>query len=82
MFEARSTITTGGRMVIPYTIRRMLNLNIGEELVLKVEKGELHISTLNAAIKETQELVRKHNKKKISLSEALIASRREEARDE
>jgi len=79
MLEARSIITEGGRIVIPSFMRKELNLNVGEEVIIKLEAGELHISTLKQAIKNAQAFVRRYNKHNISLKDALIASRRNES---
>lgn len=79
MLEARTLITEGGRVVIPALIRRELNLNVGEEVIIKIESGEIHISTLKQAIKNAQASVRRYNKRNISLKDALIAGRRIES---
>lgn len=78
MFEARSTITSGGRLVIPVQIRKKLNLHDGEEVILKIECGELHILTLKAAIQKAQIVVQKYNKKHVSLTDMLFKMRKEE----
>jgi AbrB family looped-hinge helix DNA binding protein len=79
MLEAKTMITEGGRIVIPSFIRKELHLNVGEEVVLKVKSGEIHISTLKQTIKSAQASVRRYNKQKTSLKDALIAERRSEA---
>lgn len=82
MLESKATITAGGRIVIPSAIRKALHIDIGQELILKVESGELHISTMKTAIERAKALVRKHNPKQKSLTDNLIASRREESKRE
>jgi AbrB family looped-hinge helix DNA binding protein len=82
MLEARSTITSGGRLVIPAAIRKELNLNEGEEVILKVECGELHVLTYKHAVQKAQALVQKYNKKNTSLTEVLFKMRREESDNE
>ena len=82
MLEARTTITSGGRLVIPSTIRKELNFYEGQEVILTVESGELHIIPLETIIKHAQNKVKLYNKKKTSLSEALIDSRRNESKNE
>ncbi len=82
MLEARTLITEGGRIVIPSLIRKELNLNVGEEVIIKVESGELHISTLKQAIKNAQASVRRYNKHNVSLKDVLIAERRLESNHE
>lgn len=79
MFEARTTITEGGRIVIPSLMRKELGLSVGEEVIIKLESGELHISTLKQSIKNAQNTVRRYNKYRTSLKDALISSRRAES---
>lgn len=81
MLEARTTITEGGRMVIPSHIRKALNIHIGEEVLLKIESGELHIVTLRNSVKNAQALISKYNKKNISLKDTLFSMRKEEDND-
>lgn len=78
MLEARATISAGGRILIPSAIRKKLHLEEGEEVILKIESGELRILTLKDAVKRSQSLVKKYNTRKISLTEALFKLRRDE----
>ncbi len=79
MREARSVITEGGRLVIPSAIRKELNIKVGEEVIMKVESGELHIFTYKNAIKQAQALVRRYNKKNVSLTDKLLKERKEDS---
>jgi len=79
MLEARSTLTAGGRVLIPIAIRRLVHIEEGEELILTAKGGEIHIKPMKKAIREVQQLVKKYNKKDLSLTDALIAERREES---
>lgn len=79
MLEAKTLITEGGRIVIPSSIRKELNLVVGEAVILKVKAGELHISTLKQTIKNAQATVHRYNQKNFSLKNALINERRIEA---
>lgn len=82
MREARSVITEGGRLVIPSAIRKELNIKVGEEVIMKVESGELHIITYKNAIKQAQALVRRYNKKNVSLTDKLLNERKKDANNE
>ena len=82
MLEARSTITEGGRLLIPASIRKALHLKVGEEVILKVDSGALHVFTYENAIKQAQTDVRLYNKKQLCLSGALLKERREESSHE
>ncbi len=82
MLESRATITSGGRLVIPSIIRKELHLNVGQEVILTVESGELHVVSLEMAIMHAQNKVKSYNKKNLSLAKELIASRKEESKNE
>jgi len=72
-------IADGGRLVIPVELRRALGLEIGDEVIVRVEGGELRILTRSEAIKRAQGLVRRHVKGSRSLVDELSAERRAEA---
>ena len=72
-------VNENGRVVIPASFRKALGINIGDEVVLRIEDDELHISTLKGRIERAQRLVRRHVKPGTSLVEELIAERREAA---
>jgi AbrB family looped-hinge helix DNA binding protein len=71
-----------GRVVIPAEIRKALGMEVGGTLNMRVEDGELRISTLRSRIRRAQERVRKYIPAGVSLSEQLSAERREAARHE
>lgn len=72
-------IAEGGRLVIPAEHRRQLGLEIGDEVIVRVEGGELRILTRAEAVKRAQEKVRRHIKGSRSLVDELTAERRAEA---
>jgi AbrB family looped-hinge helix DNA binding protein len=78
MLEVRATIGGGGRLLIPSEIRKELHLNEGEEVILRVEAGELHILTLKDAVRRAQSLIKKYNPQKSSLTKNLFKLRRED----
>src|SRR5579862_821325 len=80
--ESRTRINENGRVVIPASFRKALGINIGDEVVLRIEDDELRISTLKRRIERAQRLVRKHAKPGTSLVDELIAERREAAKRE
>ncbi len=75
-------ITDGGRLVIPVEYRRKLGLEIGDEVIIRMENGELRILPRAEAVKRAQEKVRRHVKRGRSLVDELSAERRAEARRE
>lgn len=72
-------IAEGGRLVIPVEYRRALGLEPGDEVIIRLEGGELRILTRAEAVKRAQALVAQHVKKGRSLVAELSAERREEA---
>ncbi len=80
--ETRQRVNENGRVVIPASFRKALGINIGDEVVLRMEDDELRITTLKRRVERAQRLVRKHVKRGKSLVDELIAERREAARNE
>jgi len=80
--ETRQRVNENGRVVIPASFRKALGINIGDEVVLRMEDDELRITTLKRRVERAQRLVRKHAKRGTSLVDELIAERREAARNE
>jgi AbrB family looped-hinge helix DNA binding protein len=80
--ETRQRVNENGRVVIPASFRKALGINIGDEVVLRMEDDELRITTLKRRVERAQRLVRKHVKRGTSLVDELIAERREAARND
>jgi AbrB family looped-hinge helix DNA binding protein len=72
-------ITEGGRLVIPVEYRRALGIEVGDEVILQLEEGELWIMTRAEAIKRAQEIVARRVGRGRSLRAELSAERRAEA---
>jgi len=77
-----ATVGPDGRIVIPVQFRRILQIEPGDEVRLKIENGELRVIGKKAAIEQAQALVRKFVPEGVSLSDELIAERRAEAAKE
>lgn len=82
MLEIRTKIGEGGRIFIPSSLREKLHLSIGDEVIMKLKEGELHILTADHALKMLQEKVRKYNTANVSLVDTLLAIRKEDAFNE
>ncbi len=80
--EIRTRVNENGRVVIPASFRKALGINVGDEVVLRIEDDELRILTLQQRVERAQRLVRKHVKPGTSLVEELIAERRQAAKRE
>ncbi len=79
MNEISAKIADGGRLVIPAEYRRALGLEPGDEVIIRMEDGELRIMTRAEAVRRAQALVRQHVEKGRSLVGELSAERRTEA---
>ncbi|MDQ3396364.1 MAG: AbrB/MazE/SpoVT family DNA-binding domain-containing protein [Deinococcota bacterium] len=73
---------SNGRLVIPAQYRKALGVGEGDELVMRLEEGELRLSTRKIALKRAQERVRRYVPEGVSLAGELIDERLEEAAKE
>ncbi len=78
MIEVRTKLAEGGRIVIPVEYRQALGIRVGDEVILRLEDGEVRIFTPQQAIKHAQELVSQYIKQGRSLADELLAERRAE----
>ena len=80
--ETRARVNENGRVVIPASFRKALGINVGDQIVLRMEDNELRLMTLKRRLERAQESVRQHIKPGRSLVDELIAERREAAKRE
>lgn len=72
----------GGRIVIPAAYREVLGVKDGGTVVLRLENGEVRLTSKVADIRRAQELVARYVPEGISLVDDLIAERRRETRND
>ncbi len=80
--DVRLRINENGRVVIPAAFRKELGIKPGDEVILRLDDGELRITTMKQRIERAQRRARQYVKPGVSLVDELIAERREEARRE
>ena len=80
--ETRQRVNENGRVVIPSSFRKALGIQVGDEVVLRIEDDELRITTQQRRIQRAQQRARKHLKAGTSLVDELLAERREAAKRE
>lgn len=80
--DVRLRINENGRVVIPAAFRKELGIKPGDEVILRLDDGELRITTMKRRIERAQRRARKYIKPGVSLVDELIADRREEAKRE
>ncbi len=67
-----------GRVVIPAEYRRALGLASGDEVIMVLVDGEIHILTPAAAVKRARALIRRYIPPARRLADELLAERRSE----
>jgi AbrB family looped-hinge helix DNA binding protein len=77
--EIRTQISKSGRIVLPAKLRKALELQAGDELVMRLENDSIRMIPLRLAVQLAQKAVRQYVPKGTSLVDALIQARREEA---
>ena len=77
--DTTTTISAGGRVVIPAKYRKALGLRSGDEVLLRLEDGEVRLCSREQARKRAQDYVCSLVGSDISLAEELIRDRRREA---
>jgi hypothetical protein len=56
------TLGEGGRLVIPSAFRKELHIEPGDELIIKIQDGELRIFSQLSALAKVQKLLKSLNK--------------------
>jgi AbrB family looped-hinge helix DNA binding protein len=82
MSDVATKISAGGRIVIPADFRRELGADVGDEVILRLVDGEIHVLTKAQAVRKAQALVRRSVAKDRSLVKELLQERRKEAKRE
>lgn len=76
----RARMSENGRIVLPVGVRKAMNLQGGQELMLTLDEDGLHIQTFRQSIARAQAMVRQFVEPGRSLADELIAERRLEAK--
>jgi AbrB family looped-hinge helix DNA binding protein len=82
MEDARTRVNENGRVVIPSSFRKALGIEVGDEIVLRLEEDELRITTQRRRIQRAQERARRYLKPGMSLVDEFLAERRKAAEHE
>jgi antitoxin PrlF len=78
----RTKVGQGGRVVLPAQLRREAGLAVGDEVVVRLEDGEVRLIKYADSVRRAQALVRQFVEPGRSLADELIAERRAEAERE
>jgi AbrB family looped-hinge helix DNA binding protein len=79
MARTMTKLGEGGRLVIPSEYRKALGVETGDELVLVLEDKSIRVTTPKEGIRRAQAIIRSYIPEGVSLSEELIAERRQES---
>lgn len=82
MNSIATKLSSGGRIVLPASLRANLGLHEGDELLLSISNGEVRITPKALALKNALNIARQHLQNAPSLSEGLIAERKIAAEQE
>jgi AbrB family looped-hinge helix DNA binding protein len=82
MEEARTRVNENGRVVIPASFRKALGIEVGDEVVLRLEADELRITTQQQRIQRAQRRAKQLLKPGTSLVKELLHERRSAAKRE
>lgn len=77
--EIRTQISKSGRIVLPAKLRKALEIQPGDELVMRLENGSIRMIPLRQAVTLAQKAVRSYVPAGTSLVDALIQARRDES---
>ena len=80
--QTRMRVGQNGRMVIPAAFRKAMGIEVGDEILLRMEDDELRITTQQRRIRRAQRRAQRYLKPEASLVEELVSERREAARNE
>lgn len=77
---SKTTVRIGshGRLVIPVEYRRALGVDEGDELIVRLEDGELRLTTRELAVARARALVRRYVPEGADLAGELLAERRDD----
>jgi len=79
MLQTKTKLNANGRVVIPAAVRKALDLRPGDELIMRVEDGELRLSTRRQALARARRMIRRYIPDSEDLTQSLIDDRRREA---
>ena len=79
--KCKAIVSEHGRLVIPAQIRKKLHISEGDQVVFILDK-ELKLVPFKNELDHIQDVVKRYNKKNISLVDELLKDRKEEAKNE
>jgi bifunctional DNA-binding transcriptional regulator/antitoxin component of YhaV-PrlF toxin-antitoxin module len=78
--ETKVQIRKGGRLVVPFYLRKALKIKTGDEIIVRLENDTIRLIPLQQAVILAQKAVKPYVPDEVSLVDELIKARRDEAR--
>jgi len=82
MKQEHVKLSEGGRIIIPAEFRKILGLEVGDEIVLILDAGEIHLMARTEAVRRAQAMAAQYLASAPSLSTELIEERKIEAEND
>lgn len=79
MKDYHAKIGEGGRLVIPAAYRKILDLHPGDELIIRLEKGEIRLFRQTQAIQQIRAAAKKYSKQKVNQTRNFLAFRKKDS---
>jgi AbrB family looped-hinge helix DNA binding protein len=74
----RGKVSAAGRVVLPAELRKDYGIEEGQEVIFRRSEHGIQIMSLDHAIRQAQELVRRYIPEDVSLTDELHKARRED----
>ena len=78
----RVKVDSAGRVIIPTAMRERFGIRQGDEVVIDVDEGGMHLKTQAQVIRDFQDYFTQFTTPGVSLVDELLRERREEAKRE
>ena len=82
MAAAKGKIVEGGRVILPAAFRKSMGLAKGDTVLIELHGEEIRIRPARSALRRLQDKLRDYAPESGSVSDELIADRRQEAAGE
>jgi AbrB family looped-hinge helix DNA binding protein len=77
LMEIWTQISKSGRIIVPANLRKALEIQAGDEILLRLENDSIRLFPLRQAVAQAQKKVRRYVPEGVSLVDTLIQQRRE-----
>ncbi len=78
----KAKVSKGGKMSLPSSCRKALNISDGDELLFDINDSQVIISSVKFTLQKIRKLLKDHNPSGRSLVNELIQERKQEIKDE